>query len=47
MVTGGMIQASGPELIKALHQVRNNTWDSTIAADTWKKSLLVTRMIGK
>ena len=37
MVTGEMIQASGPEWIKAFHQVCNNTWES----GTWKKSVLV------
>ena len=42
MVTGEMIQASGPEWIKAFHQVCNNTWESGIVPDTWKKSVLVT-----
>ena len=37
-----MIQASGPEWIKAFHQVCNNTWKSGIVPDTWKKSVLVT-----
>ena len=42
MVTGEMIQASGPKWIRAFHQVCNNTWESDIVPDTWKKSVLVT-----
>ena len=42
MGTGEMIQARGPEWIKAFHQVCNNTWESGIVPDTWKKSVLVT-----
>ena len=42
MVTGEMIQASGPEWMEAFHQVCKNIWESGIVPDTWKKSVLVT-----
>ena len=50
MVTGEMIQASGPEWIKAFHQVCNNTWESGIVPDTRKSlcwSLSIRRVVHK